>query len=907
MPNSKDALTGIPAPQQGGGVLGSVEVGRSLSLTGDLNLNSIVLLDSDGDTPSTWTGAGDDFVIATTADAASLNAGLVDTTSTSGVASARGIVSQGYTGSFLAIADTQNGDNTVSGEVTAAFSFDISTVTGDLSVCMDWAAFGDFETSNDFFTVTASIDGGAAQTLFTLAPDEAGSLLYTFDDGSTQTLNDPMQITDANGTVNLTNAFQTFTNDVVGTGSTLVITITGQADGGNDILAMSNLVVNGRTSALLENIEAGALTFEEHDGAQTITSTITITDNDDTQMEGAEISITGGFDAANDTLAFTDANGITGTYDAATGILSLVGTASIANYEAALRSVTYDNAFTTESTATRTFSFTVDDGDLDSNAVSRDFEMQIDETFNGTAGNDIFAGGFGVDTILGLAGNDIINGESGDDIIDGGAGNDTIWGGSGADSIDGGDGLDRVLYTTSTSGVNYNVVTGGTSGDAAGDTFVNIERFFGSNFDDEITGDADNDSIYGLGGADILTGNAGADLLLGGAGNDSLFGGSGADRLYGNADIDTIEGGADNDRIYGGTGADILRGDEGDDLILGEDGDDDILGGDGADTVFGGMGIDTIDGGAGDDFINGEAGNDILIGGGGNDTIFGADGDDDITGGLGNDIINTGTGTNTVDGGDGNDTVFAGNSTDTIDGGAGIDRVSYATSDLAVTVNLLTGDGGADATGDTYISIEHAYGSQFDDTITGDTLANNLYGLDGADEIRGGDGNDILVGGDGDDVLFGEVGNDRVVGGDGNDDLIGGAGNDRLTGGTGADFFAFADGHGTDRIYDFEDGVDIIAYSPDLSGFSDLTIVQSRANVVITSALGTIIINGVNVADITEADFDFAQGPIPVMPPPNGQGLADKLMSMQPTRSQAIQNDMPDADFGYVDAFDVMA
>ena len=67
--------------------------------------------------------------------------------------------------------------------------------------------------------------------------------------------------------------------------------------------------------------------------------------------------------AAGDVLGFVNQNGITGAYDATTRVLTLIGVSSLANYQAALRSVTYENASDNPSDAARTISFTVDDGD----------------------------------------------------------------------------------------------------------------------------------------------------------------------------------------------------------------------------------------------------------------------------------------------------------------------------------------------------------------------------------------------------------------------------------------------------------------------------------------------------------------------------------------------------------------
>ena len=69
-----------------------------------------------------------------------------------------------------------------------------------------------------------------------------------------------------------------------------------------------------------------------------------------------------------DLLGFTDQNGITGAYDAGTGVLTLTGAATRAQYEAALRSVTYgstnDNPATGAGNGDRVIQVTVSDGGL---------------------------------------------------------------------------------------------------------------------------------------------------------------------------------------------------------------------------------------------------------------------------------------------------------------------------------------------------------------------------------------------------------------------------------------------------------------------------------------------------------------------------------------------------------------
>src|SRR5205085_9681144 len=63
-----------------------------------------------------------------------------------------------------------------------------------------------------------------------------------------------------------------------------------------------------------------------------------------------------------DVLGFTTQNGISGVYTAASCLLTLSGSASLANYQTALRSVTYSNSSNNPSTTTRTVTFRVDDG-----------------------------------------------------------------------------------------------------------------------------------------------------------------------------------------------------------------------------------------------------------------------------------------------------------------------------------------------------------------------------------------------------------------------------------------------------------------------------------------------------------------------------------------------------------------
>ncbi len=103
---------------------------------------------------------------------------------------------------------------------------------------------------------------------------------------------------------------------------------------------------------------------------------LSLVDVDSASMSGATVSITSNLSSGEDELDFTDQSGITGTYDSGTGMLTLAGTSSVANYQAALRSVAYRNSSDDPSTATRTVSFQTTDSSSDaSNVATRDVSV----------------------------------------------------------------------------------------------------------------------------------------------------------------------------------------------------------------------------------------------------------------------------------------------------------------------------------------------------------------------------------------------------------------------------------------------------------------------------------------------------------------------------------------------------
>ncbi|MDZ8069931.1 MAG: hypothetical protein RMY64_30710 [Nostoc sp. DedQUE08] len=117
-----------------------------------------------------------------------------------------------------------------------------------------------------------------------------------------------------------------------------------------------------------------ALAYTEN-ATTAIDSGIIISDLDSANLVSATVSITSGFVFGQDTLTFTNQNGITGSYNSSTGVLTLTGSATVANYQTALRSITYTNSSDNPTTTPRNVSFVVNDGTADSTVVTRNINI----------------------------------------------------------------------------------------------------------------------------------------------------------------------------------------------------------------------------------------------------------------------------------------------------------------------------------------------------------------------------------------------------------------------------------------------------------------------------------------------------------------------------------------------------
>lgn len=93
------------------------------------------------------------------------------------------------------------------------------------------------------------------------------------------------------------------------------------------------------------------LAYTANAGVQAIDPTMTLVDGESTTITSATVAITSGYVSGEDVLAFSNQNGISGSFNSTAGALVLMGSASVATYQAALETVTYSDRNNNASTA----------------------------------------------------------------------------------------------------------------------------------------------------------------------------------------------------------------------------------------------------------------------------------------------------------------------------------------------------------------------------------------------------------------------------------------------------------------------------------------------------------------------------------------------------------------------------
>ncbi len=215
-------------------------------------------------------------------------------------------------------------------------------------------------------------------------------------------------------------------------------------------------------------------------------------------------------------------------------------------------------------------------------------------------------------------------------------------------------------------------------------------------------------------------------------------------------------------------------------------------------TVIGTAFGDTITGNDQDNLFRPGAGDDAIDGGDGTDTVSFSEAAGAVTldlrslSGTGGEATgDTYTSIERFLGSRFGDSFIGGAASHAFLGGDGLDSVRYTGSSTAVTVNLATGTGtGGNAEGDTYSSIENAFGSSFADTFIGSAEANIFNGIGGIDTISYSASVDAVTlnledgmgtSGDALDDLYINI--ENVTGGSGADTITGSSGNNVIMAG----------------------------------------------------------------------------------------------------------------------------
>ena len=226
----------------------------------------------------------------------------------------------------------------------------------------------------------------------------------------------------------------------------------------------------------------------------------------------------------------------------------------------------------------------------------------------------------------------------------------------------------------------------------------------GTSGNDDLDGTVDDDLIQGLAGDDILDGIAGNDQLEGGADND----------FYKVRDADTIIvelAGEGTDIIHAFVSYTLTAGASVELLSTYQISATDSI------DLTGNELVQTIWGNNGSNILRGGGGADTMLGFGGNDTYYITDGTERV-------LENAGGGTDVV-----------------------LSSVSYTlTADSHVELLSTASVGGTD-----------------DLSLTGNALAQTIWGNQGENTLRGGGGADTLIGFGGDDVYFVTDGQERII------------------------------------------------------------------------------------------------------------------------------------------------
>ncbi|BAZ31323.1 hypothetical protein NIES4074_37950 [Cylindrospermum sp. NIES-4074] len=413
--------------------------------------------------------------------------------------------------------------------------------------------------------------GTLVSTLSSTDTDDGDTFTYTLVSDVSETDNSLFSITGNQLKTNAVLDFETKNSYSVRLKTTDQGGLTYEKQLNIDITNIDESPIITSTNSTLSYIENANLVID---------SNLTINDVDSTYLTGATVSI-GNYISNQDILKFANQNGITGSFNSNTGLLTLTGTATVANYQTAIRSISYQNLSDHPTTTPRTIQFTVNDGTTNSNSVFHTLNItsvnDAPVVMNQIPSQQLQTGIAWVYTLP----NNILFDAEGDSLIysltakpswlnfalDTNTNQYKFTGTpaiteTSSVTLEAADGKGGIVSTNfdlvAIQPINKTTITNPTGQTIIGLTGDN--SIVGGSGDDIIDASTSNgmNTLSGVGGDDTLKGGLGRDTLDGGIGNDLVFGNAGNDRLYGGDSNDILIGGLGRDLLVGGTGQDIF-------------------------------------------------------------------------------------------------------------------------------------------------------------------------------------------------------------------------------------------------------------------------------------------------------------------------------------------------------------
>jgi hypothetical protein len=253
------------------------------------------------------------------------------------------------------------GDNTVSTPVHIDSGIALSDRDNTTLASATVAITGNFHSGED---VLAFTNDGATMGNISASYNAATGVLTLTSSGATATM---AQWQAALASVTYTDTAVTPNN------ATRTISFTVSDGVKTSVAGTKSVTVTDTDQTPIVTTSTGNTSFVAGDNAAStpvqIDGGIALSDHDNTTLASATVAITGNFHSSEDVLAFTNdgatMGNIAASYNAATGVMTLTSTgatATVAQWQAALASVTYTDTAVTPNSATRTVSFTVSDG-----------------------------------------------------------------------------------------------------------------------------------------------------------------------------------------------------------------------------------------------------------------------------------------------------------------------------------------------------------------------------------------------------------------------------------------------------------------------------------------------------------------------------------------------------------------